>query len=210
MDNSALSTSLLLSHDHHQAINVDDRVVEEVDKFLNGVQFIKQHLKRVEKLYSHLQKSYQESNNIHYSKDIHQLITSQMRYDVTAGVDMSKSILLQLETLSSTSSDDPHSLVVNQLREEFNGIMGKFSNFRETIASGSTDHHLNLMIGVAAEENTSSSYLDRNKHDEIMKAIKGVEMNVQQGLRRTISFIFFIFCITAISRISHSVVDHYY
>ncbi|XP_075491725.1 syntaxin-121-like [Primulina tabacum] len=121
---------------------------ENLDRFFQDVQVIKNQLQDLETLYGQLQVSHEQSKTMHNAGAIKSL-RSRMDSDVSASLKTAKLIKLGLEELDrsnaanrsvpgcgpGSSSDRTQTSVVNGLRIKLQGTMNKFNELRQRMGS---------------------------------------------------------------------------
>ncbi|XP_073148728.1 syntaxin-121-like [Henckelia pumila] len=121
---------------------------ENLDRFFQDVQVIKDQLQGLETLYGQLQAAHEQSKTMHNAGAIKSL-RSRMDSDVSATLKTAKSIKLGLEELDrsnaanrgvpgcgpGSSSDRTRTSVVNGLRKKLQGTMNKFNELRQRMGS---------------------------------------------------------------------------
>ncbi|XP_075488271.1 syntaxin-121-like [Primulina tabacum] len=121
---------------------------ENLDRFFQNVQVIKDQLQDLETLYGQLQTAHEQSKTMHNAGAIKSL-RSRMDSDVSATLKTAKLIKLGLEELDrsntanrsvpgsgpGSSSDRTRTSVVNGLRKKLQGTMNKFNELRQKMGS---------------------------------------------------------------------------
>ncbi|XP_058085831.1 syntaxin-121-like [Magnolia sinica] len=119
-----------------------------LDKFFDDVEGIKEELKEIEKLHSHLQDANESSKTLHNANAIKQL-RSRMDSDISQSLKRAKLIKLKLEALDranaanrslpgcgpGSSTDRTRTSIVSGLRKKLTDTMHKFTLLRDAIAS---------------------------------------------------------------------------
>ncbi|GAA0141661.1 SNARE protein [Lithospermum erythrorhizon] len=121
---------------------------ENLDKFFEDVEAIKNELNELETIYRQLQSSHEKSKTLHNSKSVKDL-RAKMDNDVALALKKAKFIKVHLESLDQSnasnrklpgcgpgsSSDRTRTSVVNGLRKKLQESMHQFNELRQKMAS---------------------------------------------------------------------------
>lgn len=160
-----------------------------LDKFFEDVEGVKDDLGELEKLYSNLQSSNDQSKTLHNAKSVKDL-RSRMDRDVSSALKKAKVIKVRLEALDranaanrnlpgcgpGSSSDRTRTSVVNGLRKKLHDSMESFNSLRQQIAGEykeTVQRRYFTVTGEKADESTIENLIATGESENFLqKAIQ--------------------------------------
>lgn len=160
-----------------------------LDKFFQDVETVKEELRDLETLFTHLQSAHEQGKTLHNAKSVKEL-RAKMDNDVSSSLKKAKFIKVKLEVLDrsnaanrsspgcgpGSSSDRTRTSVVNGLRKKLQENMTQFNELRQKMASEyreTVERRYFTVTGEKPDENLVDNLIETGQSETFLqKAIQ--------------------------------------